>query len=65
MSREKRILGAIGAIGVACMAGATALTGVDVASGVGNEVKFFALGLGALGTSLSAGVAYYKASLTE
>lgn len=61
---EKRILAAVGAVGVACMAGATGLTGVDVASGISESVKISGLILGAVGTALSAGVAYYKASLT-
>lgn len=63
--KEKRVLGAIGAVGVGCMASATALTGVDVASGISEGVKIAGLLLGAVGTALSAGVAYYKASLSE
>lgn len=65
MTTEKRILGVIGALGVGCMAAATALTGVDLAAGLGQTVQLAQLGLGAVGTFLSAGVAYYKASLTE
>ena len=65
MKTEKRVLAGIGAVGAGCMAGATALMGVDLATDVAVQFRVVGVLMGAVGTVLSAGVAYYKGALAE
>ena len=65
MKVEKRVIGIVGAIGVACQAGTATLIGTDIVTGASDQVKIVALGLSALGIAITAGVQYYKASLSE
>lgn len=60
---EKKVLALTGAAGASCMATATVLMGADLADGINQTFKVVGFSLGAVGTLLSAGVAYYKGAI--
>lgn len=60
---EKRIIAATGAIGASCMAASTVLMGVGLGTDVDHAFKVIGFGLGAVGTFLTAGIAYYKGAM--
>jgi hypothetical protein len=60
---EKRIIAATGAVGASCMAASTVLMGVGLGAEVDQAFKVMGFALGAVGTFLTAGIAYYKGAM--
>lgn len=62
---EKRIIAVTGSLGAACMAASTVVGAVDLAGSITQTFQVLGVALGAVGTFLTAGIAYYKGAMAS